>query len=141
MLGLQPDTEKGLPMHMVFIHQNFPAQFGHVARYLAERHGHRCTFVSEQPPSQIGGLERIQYRMKGGAAPENHYCSRTFENTIWHSHAVFEALKARPDIQPDLIVGHSGFGSTLFLRELYSCPIINYFEYFYRSVNSDMDFR
>src|SRR5205085_3630970 len=34
-----------------------------------------------------------------------------------------------------------GFGSTLFLRELYDCPIINYFEYFYRTKNSDMDFR
>src|SRR5690606_7013624 len=31
--------------------------------------------------------------------------------------------------------------STLFLRDLYDCPIINYFEYFYRPVNSDMDFR
>jgi glycosyltransferase involved in cell wall biosynthesis len=38
-------------------------------------------------------------------------------------------------------VGHSGFGSTIFLRELYDCPIVNYFEYFYRPRNSDMDFR
>ena len=50
-------------------------------------------------------------------------------------------MKARPDIRPDLVVGHSGFGSTLFLRELYDCPIINYFEYFYHTTNSDMDFR
>jgi glycosyltransferase involved in cell wall biosynthesis len=40
-----------------------------------------------------------------------------------------------------LIVGHSGFFSSIFLRELYDCPIINYFEYFYRTQNSDMDFR
>src|SRR5262249_34677030 len=51
------------------------------------------------------------------------------------------ALRDRPDIRPDLIVGHSGFGSTLFLRELYRCPLINYFEYFYRPHDSDMDFR
>ena len=38
-------------------------------------------------------------------------------------------------------MGHSGFGSTLFLSELYDCPIINYFEYFYRTKDSDMDFR
>jgi glycosyltransferase involved in cell wall biosynthesis len=50
-------------------------------------------------------------------------------------------LAGRPDVQPDLIVGHSGFGSTLFLPELYRCPIINYFEYFFRSRNSDIDFR
>ena len=128
-------------MHILFVHQNFPAQFGHIADYLAKNKGFRCTFVSEKPPGRVGGIERIQYRVKGGATERNHYCSRTFENTIWHSHAVFEAMKARPDIRPDLIVGHSGFGSTLFLKELYDAPIINYFEYFYRSQNSDMDFR
>src|SRR5262249_49274681 len=69
------------------------------------------------------------------------YCSRTFENNVWHAHAVFEALQGRPDIRPDLIVGHSGFGSTPFLRELYDAPILNYFEYFYHTKNSDMDFR
>ena len=30
-------------MHIVFVHQNFPAQFGHIADYLATRHGFRCT--------------------------------------------------------------------------------------------------
>jgi glycosyltransferase involved in cell wall biosynthesis len=53
-------------------------------------------------------------------------------------------MKARPDVKPDLIVGHSGFGSTLFLRELYpTVPIINFFEYYYlaHDVDSDMDFR
>jgi glycosyltransferase involved in cell wall biosynthesis len=128
-------------MHILFVHQNFPAQFGHIADYLAKHHGFRCTFVSEKPAGRAGNIERIQYRIQGGATPQNHYCSRTFENAIWHTHAVYEALKARPDIQPDLIVGHSGFGSTLFLRELYRCPIVNYFEYFYRPTQSDMDFR
>jgi glycosyltransferase involved in cell wall biosynthesis len=129
-------------MHVLFVHQNFPAQFGHIAEYLASRQGFRCTFVSERPPGRVGSIERVQYHLQGGASTHNHYCSRTFENCVWHTHAVFEALKARPDLRPDLIVGHSGFGSTLFLRELYeSTPIINYFEYFYRPTDSDMDFR
>lgn len=128
-------------MHVLFVHQNFPAQFGHIAGYLAKEKGFRCTFISEKPSERAGGIERIQYRTRGGATAKNHYCSRTFENAIWHTHAVYETLKARPDIKPNLIVGHSGFGSTLFLRELYDCPTINYFEYFYRPVQSDMDFR
>ena len=127
-------------MHILFMHQNFPAQFGHVAKALVER-GWRCTFVTEREPGHVAGIEKIQYRVRGGATAQTHFCSRTFENAIHHTHAVFEALKARPDIQPDLIVGHSGFGSTLFLRELYDCPIINYFEYFYGAQDSDLDFR
>ena len=43
---------------------------------------------------------------------------------------------------PDLIVGHSGLGSTLFLPELFpAVPVVNYFEYYYRPHGSDMDFR
>jgi len=80
-------------------------------------------------------------KIGGGATRDTHYCSRTFENATWHAHAVYEAMKARPDIEPDLVVGHSGFGSTLFLADLYDCPIVNYFEYYYHSKNSDLDFR
>jgi len=60
---------------------------------------------------------------------------------MWHSHAVYEALEARPDIKPDLVVAHSGFLSTVFLRELYDCAIVNYFEYYYHTRGADMDFR
>jgi glycosyltransferase involved in cell wall biosynthesis len=133
-------------VHVLFVHQNFPAQFGHIAAQLVKRDGWRATFVSQTAPiagqTQTAGIDRVTYTLKGGAKEQNHYCSRTFENAIWHSHAVFEALAARPDLQPDLIVGHSGFGSTLFLSELYpNVPIINYFEYFYAPRDSDMDFR
>jgi glycosyltransferase involved in cell wall biosynthesis len=129
-------------MHLLFVHQNYPAQFGHIADYLHRLHGAQCTFVSRQPAGRSPGIERITYPLDGGATEHNHYCSRTFENTVWHAHGVHRALQARPDIRPDLIVGHSGFGSTLFLRELYpNVPILNYFEYFYRPRNSDMDFR
>ena len=86
-------------------------------------------------------IQRIQYKIAGGATKQTHYCSRTFENAVWHSHAVYEAMKQRPDIKPDLVVGHSGFGSTLWLADLYDCPMINYFEYYYRSKGSDLDFR
>src|SRR5229473_871649 len=128
-------------MHVLFVHQNFPAQFGHIASYLVKNKDYRCTFVSQQPPGHADGIERIQYHVQSGATEKTHYCSRTFENSIWHSHAVYEALRARPDIKPDLIVAHSGFLSTVFIRELYDCPIVNYFEYYYRTTGADMDFR
>jgi glycosyltransferase involved in cell wall biosynthesis len=128
-------------MHILFVHQNFPAQFGHIASYLVRSRGYRCTFASEQPPGVVGGIERIQYRLRGGATDRTHFFSRSFENAVWHSHALFDALQARQDIRPDLVVAHAGFLSTVFLRELYDCPIVNYFEYYYHTTGSDMDFR
>jgi glycosyltransferase involved in cell wall biosynthesis len=128
-------------MHVLFIHQNFPAQFGHIAAYLARNKGFRCTFISQQTPGTADGIERIQYQLRGGATERTHYSSRTFENVIWHSHGIYDALSQRPDVKPDLIVAHSGFLSTVLLRELYDCPIVNYFEYYYLTRGGDMDFR
>jgi glycosyltransferase involved in cell wall biosynthesis len=129
-------------MHILFVHQNFPAQFGPFAFRLARTAGFQCTFVSQKMEGMFRGVRCIKYATKSGATEKNHYCSRTFENGIWHTAGVYETLAAAPDIRPDLIVGHSGFGSTLFLRDLYpGIPIVNLFEYFYRIKDSDLDFR
>ena len=131
-------------MHVLYVHQNFPAQFGHIAWHLAKRPGWKCTFVSETPAGNVQGIEKIQYQRGGGATQQTHFCSRTFENAVFNCDGVYKALKSRPDVKPDLIVGHSGFGSTLFLRDLYpGVPIINLFEYFYRPTHpeSDMGYR
>ncbi len=141
MISTQPVLANLSAMHVLFVHKNFPAQFGHIAGYLVEREGFQCTFVSEREPGVSRGVRRIQYAIRGGATKQTHYCSRSFENFTWHSHAVYETMKAHPEVRPDLVVGHSGFGSTLFLADLYDCPIINYFEWFYRAHNSEMDFR
>src|ERR1043165_5736101 len=131
-------------MHVLYVHQNFPAQFGHIAHYLVDKFNWQCSFVSQTPGGTVAGIHKIDYKIFGGATVKNHFCSRTFENTVWHCDGVYRALKARPDVKPDLIVGHSGFGSTLFLRELYpTVPIVNFFEYYYipHDPDSDMDFR
>lgn len=131
-------------MHILYVHQNYPAQFGHIARWLVQQRGWKCSFVTQAEVKGDDGIERIVYKLRGGASLKNHFCSRTFENTVWHCDAVYHALKGRIGEKPDLIVGHSGFGSTLFLRELYpDTPVLNFFEYYYRAHDplSDMDFR
>ena len=130
-------------MHVLYVHQNFPAQFGHIASRLVSEHGWRATFVSQTDPGTVGGIRKIRYETRGGATARTHYFARTFENAVGHAEGVYEALKPlRHSVKPDLIVGHSGFGSTLLLPELWpDAPVINHFEYFYRPHNSDMDFR
>jgi glycosyltransferase involved in cell wall biosynthesis len=128
-------------MQILFVHQNFPAQFGHVAAALATRYGVDCVFVSKSAAGVRAGIRCVQYALKGGATRNTHHCARTFENGVWQAHAVYEACKAERSLRPDLIVGHSGFGSTAFLPELYGAPIVNYFEYYYHPHGSDMDFR
>jgi hypothetical protein len=84
-------------MHVVFVHQTYPAQLGHLARAFAERYGWTCTYMSKNASGRHGPVECIPYVLKGGATGQTHFCGRTFENGVWHAHAVYEALKARPD--------------------------------------------
>ena len=53
-----------------------------------------------------------------------------------------EALRARPDLRPDLVVAHGGRGApTLFLPDLLDCPIINYCEYYFATSHRDISYR
>ncbi len=129
-------------MHVLLLHQNFPAQFGPLLSRLGGQSGWRFTFVSRHGEGAFPAVERLSYDPRGGATQQTHYFSRTFENVTWHSAAIYQILRSRPDIQPDLIVAHSGFLTVTPLRELYpECPVVNLFEYFYRTRDSDIDFR
>lgn len=130
-------------MRVLYVHQNFPAQFGHIAEHLVREKGWDCTFVSQTEPGTVAGIRKVRYEPRGGATAETHYFARTFENAVAHAHGVYEALKPlRTTIRPDLVVGHSGFGSTLFVPELFpDVPVLNLFEYYYHPHGSDLDFR
>ena len=56
-------------------------------------------------------------------------------------HAVYRRLKTLPWLQPDLVVGPPICASALFLPDLYDCPVVNYFDYYYRSDSSYLGFR
>jgi glycosyltransferase involved in cell wall biosynthesis len=127
-------------MQLLFVHPNFPGQFGPVLSRLSKQPDLDCVFLSNNASGLQGGARCIPYKAKSGATQSTHYCSRSFESAVWSAHAVYEACTAA-QLNPDVIVGHSGFGTTVFLQELYRCPIVNLFEYYYHTHQSDMDFR
>jgi len=102
-------------VHILFIHQNFPAQFGHIAHYLARRHGARCTFMADNPTDAAFGFMRIQ-NVDWATCAHKDYCRNSLENAMW-VHATDESLSGRSDIQFHLLVTHSIFSSSVFLRE------------------------
>src|SRR5438552_1742324 len=125
-------------MQVLFVHKEFPGHFGHVARYLAQRESVECTFVYNSLPARFQNrlpegyeewIRLIPYQSRG-ANRDTHFCNLHMEISLWHSQAVYQTLKARPDIKPDVVVGHSVFGTALFLRDLYPCPLVIHCEYF-----------
>src|SRR5678816_655595 len=96
-------------MHILFIHQAYPAQFGLMAEWMARSKKHRVTFLSADPSRWHGSIENIRYQAppeprRGQSIP----WPQEFEKKIQHCRSVVTALKKRPDIRSGLIVGHSG---------------------------------
>jgi len=64
-------------MHVLFCHQNFPAQFGPVGGRMAAA-GHTVSFASRTGDGDIPGVARVRYAVAGGATKGTHYFARTF---------------------------------------------------------------
>jgi hypothetical protein len=79
-------------MHVMFVHQNFPAQFRYIAPKLVSDFGWRCTFVTEKEAGKLPGVDKVVYTAHGGATMANHVCTRTFENQVAQTLGVYAAL-------------------------------------------------
>jgi glycosyltransferase involved in cell wall biosynthesis len=119
----------GAGMHVMFIHPNFPAQFGHIASHLVTAVGWEGTYISSidtthhQVPFKHGS-----YKVKPGEQPKVFYGVKDLHENLEHLAAVYRGLRASPHIKPDLVVGHMSFGTMLYLRSLYDCPFVGYYE-------------
>jgi glycosyltransferase involved in cell wall biosynthesis len=116
-------------MHAMFIHPNFPAQFGHIAAFLTQERGWECTFLTSIDTSQMKvPFRHCNYRLQPGPLPKVFYNPHTLQELMQHALAVYRGLRANPQIRPDLVVGHMSYGTMLYLRNLYDCPFIGYYE-------------
>lgn len=116
-------------MHVLFIHPNFPAQFGHIAAHLATKLGWQATCATSIDTSHLNlPFSHINYKLTPGPQPKVFYNPGSLQGLTDHMAAVYRGLKSRPDFKPDLVVGHMSYGSMLYLRNLYSCPFVGYYE-------------
>ena len=133
-------------MNILFVHSNYPAQFKHLINHLKNKHN-TIKFLAanrEWTSTDENPVELIRFEPARDAGGElcHPYLKRFEKAIVVAQAAVKEALKLRQEgFNPDLIVGHSGFGATLFLKEIWKeAKFIGYFEWFYRSSGSDVGF-
>jgi len=129
-------------LNILFIHQNMPAQFKHLAPALAAA-GHRVTFLSRRDGPLPRGVEGAVYPEPAPAGERTHGYVRTFEGAVRYGQRVARALiqLGRRGFVPAVVIGHPGWGEMLFVRDIFpDAAIISYAEFFYTGIGADVGF-
>ena len=127
---------------ILFVHNNFPGQFGHVAYELTQR-GHRCAAIAGPLAGRVTGVMIGKYSEPASPAQGLHPWARRVETDARRAEA---ALRIGGKLQeqgfnPRLIIGHPAWGETLALRELFpDAPQILHGELYIPTEGGDIGF-
>lgn len=128
-------------MKILFLHQNFPGQFPHLAPALAAR-GHQVvalTAETNERPSPVRTYRYRKPRQPAVGGPGQNYAEMA-ERGASVARACAQ-LTVREGFAPDLVIGHSGWGETLYLRAVWpKVRILTYAEFLYRATGLDTNF-
>jgi glycosyltransferase involved in cell wall biosynthesis len=135
-------------MNFLFVHQNFPGQFRHVAAAFAGMSGHRVVALGESVnlknrPSLHPAITVVGYQPKEGGSPGTHHYIREFEGALRRGQEVARTAIGLRDkgFMPDVVVSHPAWGESLFLRDVFpKARHITYFEYYYHPTGGDVGF-
>jgi glycosyltransferase involved in cell wall biosynthesis len=130
-------------MKILFIHQNFPAQFSHLAKHLVKAGGHELLALKQPPSTTFEGVGVAAYKFLHQSEANTHPLLKEMEAKVLRGEAVAEAarrLKSK-GYTPDVIVAHPGWGEVLFIKDVWpEVKLICYFEYYYSAQGQDFDF-
>jgi len=125
-------------MKLLFVHQNMPGQYREMILWLtAQQEQHQIVFLTQRRDIQIKGVKTLSYRAHHKPAAGAYGLSKEWEAAA--GAGIGAALAMRQfekdeGFKPDIIIGHTGWGELLFMKEIWpDVPVIGFFEYFYRT--------
>ncbi len=131
-------------MKILFIHQNFPAQFKFLAPSLVAR-GHEvlAMTMNQDGPEIWQGVKMVKYKVDRGSSLHVHPWVKDFETKAIRGEACFKAcakLKLKGFV-PDAVIAHPGWGESLFVKEVWPQTKLGiYCEFYYRQQGADIGF-
>jgi glycosyltransferase involved in cell wall biosynthesis len=128
-------------MRVLFIHQNFPGQYRHLAPALARRGDDVLAFGSPRAP----GLEGIPLRRYPlpETLPPCHPWAADFQTKVVRAQSVarLAALCRDEGFHPDLVIGHPGWGELLAIKDVFpTVPVLHQLEWVYPLHGGDSTF-
>ena len=129
-------------MNILFVHQNFPGQFKHLAPAMA-RQGHRVVALHINACPPVPGVELVRYPVAGRPGQGTHRWVADLEVKTLRGEATWQAaMKLREQgFVLDVIVAHPGWGESLFLQQVWPQARLGiYCEFFYQHQGADVGF-
>jgi glycosyltransferase involved in cell wall biosynthesis len=129
-------------MQVLFVHQNFPGQFVHLAAALAARE-HEVVALAINKRSPLPNIKTIYYKPQCESTKGIHSLAEDFETKLIRAEACANAAtKLKKDgFYPDVIYAHTGWGESLFLKEVWpQAVLLGYFEFYYHPQGADCGF-
>ena len=130
-------------MKYLFVHQNFPGQYLHIVRHLAKSGRHDVVFLSEPNLNRINGVRTVPYPKPPPPSLEAHVATRELDAAVRRADVVAYTAKNLKQLgfDPDIIIGHHGWGELLNLGDVWpNVPLIGYLEFFYQLRDVDVGF-
>ncbi|MCX7888660.1 MAG: glycosyltransferase [Rhodobacteraceae bacterium] len=128
-------------MRILLIHQNFPAQFVHLAPALIAA-GHDVRVLTAETNQRSFDFPVYRYRTpqrSKAEGPGASYADAAMRGAVAARAAA--ALRREKGFVPDVVFGHGGWGETLFVRDVFpEARHLTYAEFFYRTSGADTDF-
>lgn len=122
-------------MKILFVHQNLPGQYRELIKWLAAQGGHQLVFLTQRHNNlKLEGVDVRVYKAHHRPAPKAYGLSKVWEEAAGAGFGAAQAMQqlAAEGFTPDLILGHTGWGELLFVRQVWpDVPVLGFFEYFY----------
>jgi len=129
---------------ILFVHQNFPGQFLYLAPELKKR-GHDCLALTDFTNIRDSAIAVVKYKhevlkLDAAASRLGRNYTQMSDRGVTVARAALQ-LRDQRNYTPDVIFGHSGWGETLFLKEVWpDAKLLTYAEFYYRGRGADVGF-
>ena len=123
-------------MNILFVHQNFPGQFKHLAPAMA-RQGHRVVALHINACPKMPGVQLVRYPVSGRPGQGTHRWLADLDVKTLRAEAAYRAARQlqQDGFTPDVIVAHPAWGESLFLSQVWPAARIGiYCEFFYQAL-------
>ncbi len=130
-------------MKILFVHNNFPAQYRNLAAALANEPGFELAAIGASSAQPMSSVKLIKYALPDADVSGTHPFARRFDLECRRAEQVLYSLStlAASGFAPDLILAHPGWGETLPLRTMFpKARQVVYCEFFYGAEGRDIGF-